>query len=109
MSWCKQAGISHSDFKSWDAEDQAKALAFLIEENSKCGMCGTAEWEWEPEQGGSRRAYEPVEQFCMGCYLKDVASDSNNKLPGTTISLMPTNSDAYAKMITARKKAAYRG
>jgi hypothetical protein len=108
MTWCKQAGIPHSEFKSWDAEDQSKALAFLIEENAKCGMCGTAEWEWEPELGGNRRAYEPVEQFCMGCYLKSVA-DEGSKLPGTTVSLMPTSSQQYAKMITDRKRAAYRG
>lgn len=106
MSWCKQAGIPHSEFLEWEPEDRSKALAFLIEENSKCGMCGTAEWEWSEKEGGSKRAYEPIEKFCMGCYLKQIA-DEGSKLPGTTVSLIPTTSQEYAKMLSSRKKTAY--
>ena len=106
MAWCKEAGIPHSVFLQWEPEDQSKALAYLIEENTKCGMCGTAEWEWDDTQGGSRKAYEPIEKFCMGCYLKHVA-DEGQKLPGTTVSLISTSSLEYAKMLTAKKKAAH--
>ena len=106
MTWCKQAGIPHSEFLNWDTEDRSKALAFLIEENTKCGLCGTAEWEWDESQGGNRRAYEPVEKFCMGCYLKHVA-DEGSSLPGTTVSLIPTSSRQYAESLMKRKKAAY--
>jgi hypothetical protein len=78
-------------------------LAFLIEENSKCGMCGTAEWEWDEKQGGHKRAYAPTEQFCMGCYLKHIADDGG-KLPGTTISLIPTSSQEHARVMAREKK-----
>ena len=50
-------------------ERVAKALAFMLEKSARCDMCGTAEWEWEAD----RRAYEPVEKFCMGCYLRHMA------------------------------------
>ena len=102
MTWCKQAGIPHSEFKSWDVEDQSKALAFLIEENAKCGMCGTAEWEWEED----KRAYAPMENFCMCCYIKTVFGEDGNTAPGTTIRLSPTNTIEHARHIVAQKKKA---
>lgn len=48
-------------------------------------MCGTAEWEWSENQ----YAYEPVHQFCKGCYLKDITRETSDTLPGTSVGLIP--------------------
>jgi hypothetical protein len=48
-------------------------------------MCGTKDWEWDE----SRYAYMPTEKYCHGCYLKHMASEDSNSLPGTTIELVP--------------------
>lgn len=55
-------------------------------------MCGTAEWEWKE----NKHAYEPVSQFCQGCYIKHVSED-DNALPGTTVTLLPSTGQAAAK------------
>jgi len=85
MSYCYERGISHSDFLSWAPQDRAKTLAFALEQAARCQLCGTAEWEWTE----NRFAYEAEEQYCRGCYLKAVASEGSNNLPGTTVELIP--------------------
>jgi hypothetical protein len=106
MSYCYEKGIPHSEFLSWPPEDRAKTMAYLLEDSSRCGMCGTAEWEWEAD----RRAYEPVEKVCMGCYLKHMAEESGgNKMPGTTIALEPTRGRKAARRLAKMKRDAYRG
>lgn len=71
----------------WTPEDRAKALAFAMEENSRCQMCGTADWEWDENP----YAYEPIARRCQGCYLKDTAQEDSKNLPGTTIVLEPAS------------------
>lgn len=93
-------GIPHSEFLEWLPEDRAKALAFQIEKSSKCVLCGTAEWEWEE----NKRAYEPIEKFCMGCYLKSIAGEDSGSMAGTTVTLVPTSSVASAKRLVALKR-----
>ena len=105
MSYCYEKGIPHSVFLSWSPEDRAKTRAYLLEQSSKCGMCGTAEWEWEKD----RRAYEPVEKFCMGCYLKQLAGEESGQMPGTTISLEPSRGIKAAQRLAKRKKAFING
>ena len=56
-------------------------------------MCGTADWEWEED----RHAYAPVDEFCMGCYLKDVHKESGDSRPGVTTGLIPTSSTEHAR------------
>ena len=85
----------------WSAEDRSKALAFAIEKNSKCGLCGTAEWEWEED----KRSYSPVEHFCLGCYLKSQLEDESGSQPGTTIRLVPSHSIENQKRLLDQKKA----
>lgn len=68
-------------------------------------MCGTAEWEWEKD----RRAYEPVEKFCMGCYLREVAGEEAGSSPGTTISLEPSRGVKAAKRLAKMKREHSRG
>ena len=70
----------------------------------RCDMCGTASWEWDE----NRRAYEPVEKFCHGCYIKTVAGTDNNDMPGTTIELVPTGTVEHAKRLVKQKQRAAR-
>jgi len=93
LSLCHEHGIPHSEFLNWDPDDKSKALAFLLEKAAKCDMCGTAEWEWDAD----RKAYEPVEKFCMGCYLKHMVSEGGGQMPGTTVVMEPTRTQKTAK------------
>ena len=67
-------------------------------------MCGTADWEWEE----NKRAYEPVEHFCHGCYLKNILGQDSSDVPGTTIELVPTGTVEHAKRVVKQKKLAAR-
>lgn len=80
MRYCSEKGIPHEKYlKEWTDEDRAKNMAQIIHESQICSMCGTAAWEWDPEQGGSRYAYEPVEEICPGCEKKDWLRDDKDK------------------------------
>ena len=105
MSYCYEHGIPHSEFLSWSAEDRSKTIAFLFEKGLRCDLCGTAEWEWEQD----RRAYEPVEKFCMGCYLKHMAEEGSGSLPGTTLVMEPTRTISAAKRRQRMKRDAQDG
>lgn len=85
MRYCVEKGIPHDEWLQWSQESRAKTLAFLLYEAQTCQLCGTAEWEWEE----NKFAYEPEERFCRGCYLKHIAGEDRNSLPGTTIELVP--------------------
>ncbi len=88
MRFCNTHGLSHSEFLTdWSDEDRAKALAYMAFESKVCGLCGTAPWEWDEEQGGSKFAYEPVEEICPGCEKKDWLKDDTDHKPGRFISL----------------------
>lgn len=100
MLICSEMGIPHSEFLEWLPEDRSKAVAFQIEKNSKCAMCGTAEWEWEE----NKHAYEPIAKLCMGCYIKEVASEDTMQQPGVTMSLAPTSTVASAKRMVMMKR-----
>jgi hypothetical protein len=102
MSLCNQWGIPHSEFLEWSAEDRAKAMAFVVVKSMHCDLCGTAEYEWDE----NRRAYEPVEKICMGCYLKAGAEEEETHLPGSSITLINTDSVEYAKQQVAMTKRA---
>jgi len=93
MSYCHERGIPHSEFLDWEPEDRAKALAFGIEKNERCTLCGTAPWEWED----NKFAYEAGEHFCRGCYIKNVASEGQARLPGTTVELVKATPQQKAK------------
>jgi len=86
VAWCSDHGLPHSTLFSWDEDDRAKLAAYLLESGEKCQMCGTAGWEWEED----RYAYEPITHQCWGCYMKDRATDENDRLPGSTITLVPS-------------------
>lgn len=52
-------------------------------------MCGTAPWEWDETQGGSRHAYEAVPVRCEGCYRRAAAqnTDPGANTDGITVEL----------------------
>lgn len=83
--------MPHSDFLEWSDEDRAKAMAHLIHESQTCQRCGTQDWEWDPEQGGSHHAYFPRESICRGCEVKDFIQDDKekSKVPGRYVELVP--------------------
>lgn len=99
LSYCNEHGIPHSTWlEKWSPDDRSKAVAFLLEQVERCDMCGTAPWEWEE----NRFAYEAVDTFCQGCYLRAVASDSQStSLQGTNIQLLP-----YSPMRAAERAVA---
>lgn len=43
----------------------------MLEDAARCSMCGTAEWEWNPREGGQLDAYVAMWHDCMGCKHKD--------------------------------------
>ena len=104
MSYCHEKGIPHSEFLRWEPEDRAKVIAFHLESSARCDMCGTAPWEWEENPF----AYEPVDEFCKGCYMKSVFSDQEGKtgLAGTNIKLIPVTPMRKAQRVVADKKRA---
>ena len=104
MRLCNEWGLPHSEFLAWDEDDRAKAVAYAIEDTLRCQLCGTAEWEWDED----RRAYAPVEKFCLGCYLKSQLEDDAGQSAGTTITLVPTNSVSHAKRLVRQRKAEQR-
>lgn len=90
MRFCNKIGISHTKFlDDWSDEDRSKAIATMIHEAQICDMCGTAPWEWDPEQGGSRFAYDPKVEICPGCERKDWMRDNTDgKTAGARITLV---------------------
>lgn len=108
LQLCSEYGIPHSEFLAWEPDDQAKAIAFAIEKAMRCVMCGTAPWEWDEAQGGSRHAYEAVESFCHGCYAKAAGQshDPNRNTDGITVELTARGGvDAARRMLKQRKRA----
>jgi hypothetical protein len=103
MSYCYDKGIPHSKFLTWEAEDKAKVLAYIMEQNTRCSLCGTAAWEWEE----NKFAYTAVDEFCRGCYQKAMYKDTeSNTLPGTNVRLTPTTPILKAKMVVSARKRA---
>jgi len=106
LRYCNEHGLAHSTFLSWDPTDRAKALAFLMEQSEQCQLCGTAAWEWAE----NRFAYEPVERFCQGCYLREVANEDTRNHAGLSIELLPTGTpDAARRQLKARHVWEHRG
>lgn len=102
---CSEYGIPHSTFLAWDTDDQAKAIAFAIEKGMRCGLCGTAGWEWDETQGGSRHAYQAVENFCHGCYALAAArvNDPNRNSDGVSVELVIGGGAAGARRLLKQK------
>lgn len=68
-------------------------MAQLQHDAVTCPRCGTRPDEWDPEQGGSHFAYEPREDICRGCEIKDFIQQDSEKqdVPGRYVSLIPAS------------------
>lgn len=64
MRVCKEWRIPHSEFLSWEPEDQSKALAFYVYEAQRCASCGVHPEDW-PDH--NEPVYEAEAHFCPGC------------------------------------------
>lgn len=61
-------------------------MAYAQEKAERCGVCGTAEWEWKE----NKNAYHASRVTCFGCQQRDlIRDDDDGKMPGVTITLLP--------------------
>lgn len=95
MSYCYEAGISHTEFLNWEPNDRAKTIAFALEKGERCISCGTAPWEWQEDPD----AYEAVRQQCRGCMKREaVLEDQKDPPKGSSVTMV---TKAHAKAIAA--------
>ena len=99
VEWCSQHGLAHSELLAWSDEDRSKLMAFLLEDASRCQMCGTSQWEWEEDPF----AYEAMSMHCEGCARKEFAREDAEEQAGTRIALVPRT--RAAEMRSAPKVA----
>lgn len=92
MAYCAEHALPHDVFlDTWSAESRSKLMAYLLEQNDRCGRCGTAAWEWEED----RFAYAPVEQTCPGCSRKESFQNGlKEHSPGSSVALLPKDQAA---------------
>lgn len=67
MEYCGPRGIAHGEFLTWDEDDQAKAIAWMMEDRERCPECGTRAWEWEADEA----AYTADFWLCRGCQQRE--------------------------------------
>jgi hypothetical protein len=95
LAYCVPAGIAHSEFLSWPADDQDKALAWLADQSHICKGCGTRRADWDPAQGGNRTAFIAELSRCLGCEELDRARQHMSENPdqhlGVHIGLVPND------------------
>jgi hypothetical protein len=86
LAYCVPLGIPHSEFLSWDPDDQDEALGFLREKAKVCSGCGTRDDEWQRD----RDAYVSDEKICPGCELIEQAKEQLPKnAKGVKVFLVP--------------------
>lgn len=71
MALCEKYQVPHSEFLSWEEEDQDLAIAYHLYQARFCPQCGTDHTEWEKD----RFAYEPELYRCRGCELQELKSE----------------------------------
>lgn len=79
-------------------------VAYRQEAAGRCQLCGTADWEWDPKQGGRKYAYEGQSRECKGCAIKETIQTDSDKRPGITITLIPTRTIEWAQGIMLRQR-----
>lgn len=72
LAYCVPLGLPHSEFLSWEDEDQDKALAYLRDKATVCGGCGTRPREW----AGDRFAFVAQHSVCPGCEVLEMEPDN---------------------------------
>jgi hypothetical protein len=81
-------------------DDRIKLITWLMEDATRCSLCGTADWEWEENQ----YAYIASVNVCQGCAMKDNAREMGKDIAGSTIVLL---SGEAKKAELARQREAY--
>jgi hypothetical protein len=97
LAYCVPLALPHSKFRSWDQDDQDKALAFLRVQRETCQNCGTRMEEWDGKRGGDRFAYVAESERCPGCELiaqeheniHNAAGESGGTTKGVRVFLLP--------------------
>jgi hypothetical protein len=95
MVICAEYHLPHSVFLEWEPEDRAKAIAYHLEKNERCQLCGSANWEWDQ----NRFAYEAVETMCQGCLRISAMQETTGNRPGVSVVLSPTGTVDHAKRL----------
>lgn len=86
LAYCVPLGLPHSEFLSWEEDDQDKAIAYLRDKALACNSCGTRESEWE----GDSFAFVVSSRVCKGCELIELERDGEQKhIKGEKIFLVP--------------------
>jgi hypothetical protein len=78
MDYCGPLGLPHSQFKSWDPLDQAKALAWQ-KRQSEIHSCGVHPDVWDPERGGDPGGLRLVSKVCGACELAEMGREVYQK------------------------------
>ena len=93
---CRDYKIAHSAFLAWPDDDRDKAIWAHVQARQTCPQCGTRPDEWDPEQGGHRRAYHAHVEVCRGCQAKDQRDKrltDEQRQPGVQVVLKRRGSD----------------
>ena len=90
LDYCVPKGIPHSVFLDWEEYDQDKALAWMIEDRTRCQRCGTKPTEWLDKEGYEVEPppYHATDRRCYGCATLD---DHRSRIP----SELRSSIDAY--------------
>lgn len=86
--------------------DRSVVVAVALEEAQRCGLCGTANWQWEDDP----EAFVAASVVCPGCARRDVATEeagSAARQHGATVQLLPRE-HAEDVIQTARRPASAR-
>lgn len=93
-------GIPHSTFLAWSADDQDKALAWMVRKSEACPSCGTNPDTWVTPDGELviPPPYEPHSFKCEGCRQRSLfekSFDKDGPPAGTSIVLIPSDETEY--------------
>jgi hypothetical protein len=93
---CHDYKITHSAFLRWSDDDRDKAIWTYVRAKQTCQQCGTRPDEWDPEQGGHRRAYLAQVKQCRGCQAvgqRDKRLTDDQRQPGVHVVLKKRGSE----------------
>ena len=93
MDYCGPRGLPHSEFKTWDPLDQAKALSWTRREQEKCGGCGIHPEVWDLERGGHPDALHLESRLCRTCEISETSRKDyeSSRIPGEHQVWRPTD------------------
>lgn len=75
LAYCVPLGIPHSKFLSWSEDDQDKAIAWTLDQQSLCGQCRTRRSDWEENE----YAYIARVERCPGCEAIEYKQDDTQE------------------------------